>query len=293
VRLSRAQVVLSTGAGSDVRAHGPAVVQKGADGVLVTDKPAGGELRPICIVEVPAASTVEVQIETGGLTVQNFQGNLRARLANGSARVTQSEGRMRIVAAVGSVTLQHVRGGVDILTTNGGVNARQVDGDLQVVSNAGAMEFEQIQGSITARSISGGITARLLKGPVRLTTRTGLVKVSQADGPLKVRTQSGDVLLETSIVDHTTVESFKGNLDVRLGPATDARLDASARQGVIRTKFISLGTGSSRRVLRSIFGAGRARLRLATGLGAVDITGPTPPDKRIAPNAGQKALPKS
>jgi DUF4097 and DUF4098 domain-containing protein YvlB len=165
---------------------------------------------------------------------------------------------------------------VDVLTINGGINAKQIDGDLQVVSNAGPMEFEQVQGSITARSTSGGITAKLIKGPVRLTTRTGSVKVSAADGPLKVRTQSGDVLLETSIVDHTTVETFKGNLDVRLGPATDARLDVSARQGVIRTKFISLGAGSSRRVLRSTFGAGRARLRVATGLGAVDIVGPQP-----------------
>jgi hypothetical protein len=78
-------------------------------------------------------------------------------------------------------------------------------------------------------------------------------------------------------VDHTTLETEKGRLDIHLGRATDARIDASARQGVVRTQRIALFGGSGRRVARASLGKGQARLNVSTGMGVIDISGPLRP----------------
>src|SRR5207248_11361745 len=107
-----------------------------------------------------------------------------------------------------------------------------------------------------------------------ISTRTGAIRVSAPRGPLTLRTQSGDITLEGGIDHHTTVESFKGRLDVRLGKSSDTRIEASARQGVVRTQRIIREAGSGRRSVRSVIGSGTARLRLDTGMGVVEIAGP-------------------
>jgi DUF4097 and DUF4098 domain-containing protein YvlB len=110
----------------------------------------------------------------------------------------------------------------------------------------------------------------------RFSTRTGAVRVSSAYRQLTIRTQSGDISLSGSIIDHTTIETSRGSVEVRLGPKTDARIEASARQGVVRSERIALAPGSGRRKVRSLVGNGRARLRLETGMGVVEIAGPLP-----------------
>ena len=107
-----------------------------------------------------------------------------------------------------------------------------------------------------------------MHGSTRLSTRTGEVRISGECGPLKVRTQSGDVTLKGSVTAHTTLETLKGNLDLKLGPHTNAHLQAKVGQGVVRTERIAPLPGSSRRTLRSTVGLGEFRLRLESGWGA-------------------------
>jgi hypothetical protein len=276
VRLKGAQLILSSSQREGVHVDGPAIVETVAEGTLIRERLPAKELKPTCRVEVPTGAIVEVSIEWGALLVLRFDGIMRARLTRGSARVEFSGGRVRIVAVDGSVALERVHGTVDVLTNSGSISARQINGDVQAVTNGGAMTFEQIDGALVARSTNGSIDASGLNGVARLSARTGSIRVSGAARQLKVRTQSGDVSLEGSIVEHTTIETFKGNVDVRLGPSTDARLEASARQGIVRTKRIFAQPGTSRRALRSTLGGGRARLRITAGMGVIEITGPQP-----------------
>jgi putative adhesin len=274
VRLEGAHLLLRGGFLADVQAEGPMSIESAPDGVLVTGHARVDGPPPMCRLEIPYGATVDLQIATGGLTVRDFRGTLRARVQSGGVSVEQSEGRFRVVVPNGRVEFERVRGDIDILASNGTVAARQTRGGLQAVSSGGAMEIENIDGPVVARTTNGSIDASDLRGTARLSTRTGPVRVSGVCGQLTVRTQSGDVTLDCSIVAHTSLETYKGNLDVKLGPQTNAHLEAKVAQGVVRAERIAPLPGSSRRTLRSTVGLGQSRLRLASGLGVINVAGP-------------------
>jgi hypothetical protein len=279
VRLDSAQLLIRSGTFPETHIEGPITLEHGPDGVLVTERFHLAGPPPICRLEVPDGMTIDLQLASGGLTVRSFSGTLLARVHNGTVSVEQSEGRFRVVVPNGRVDFDSVRGEIDILTSNGSVSARQTHGGLQTVSSGGAMEFEDIDGPIVARTTNGSIDASDLHGTARLSTRTGDVRVSGRCGPLTVRTLSGDVAVTSSVVAHTTLETHKGNLALKLGAHTNAQIEARVGQGVVRAERIDPLPGSSRRTLRSTLGKGQARLRLTSGLGVINVSGPLPVDR--------------
>jgi hypothetical protein len=274
VRLSSAQLLIRSGSYPQIQIEGPIQLENGPEGVLVTERFVVPGPPPICRLEVPEGLTIDLHLASGGLTVRNFRGTLLARVQNGTVSVEQSEGRFRVVLPTGRVDFERVRGEIDILTSNGSVAARQTQGGLQTVSMGGAMEFEDIDGPIVARTTNGSIQASDLRGTARLSTRTGEVHVSGTCGPLTVRTQGGDVSLDGSVVAHTTLETHKGSLYLKLGAHTNAHIEARVGQGMVRAERLTPLPGSSRRTLRTTLGLGQARLRLTSGLGVINVAGP-------------------
>src|SRR5438128_728239 len=96
----------------------------------------------------------------------------------------------------------------------------------QLLIRSGSYTELHIDGPIVARTSNGSIDAVDLHGTARLSTRTGDIRVSGECGPLTVRSQSGDVTLDCSITAHTTLETHKGNLELKLGPQTNAHIEA-------------------------------------------------------------------
>jgi hypothetical protein len=284
VRLNAAQLLIRGGSYPEIQIEGPITMERGPDGIQITARFLVPGPPPICRLEVPEGMTIDLEQTSGGLTVRNFRGALQARIENGSVSVEQSEGRFRVIAPSGRVDFERVRGEIDILTSNGSVAVRQTHGGLQTVSTGGAMEFEDIDGPIVARTTNGSIDAVDLHGTARLSTRTGDIRVSGDCGPLTVRSQSGDVNLDCSITAHTTLETHKGNLELKLGPQTNAHIEARVGQGMVRSERIDPLPGSSRRTLRGTLGVGQSRLRLTSGLGVIRVSGPPlmPRPKRAA-----------
>jgi hypothetical protein len=276
IRLEASHLLLKGGSPTEIQVEEPFSVESGPDGVLITERTDVDKREPaaICRLEIPEGATVDVQLATGGLTVNDFRGTLRARVLTGGVSVKQSEGRFRVVSPVGQVDFQRVNGEVEILTSSGTVTARHIHGGLQAVSSSGDMEFEAIDGSLVARTTNGSIDASDLGGAARLSTRTGAVRVSGACGQLTVRTHSGDVDLDCSIVAHTTLETYKGNLDLKLGPETNVHLEATVGKGVVRAERISPLPSKNRRTLRSTVGLGESRVRLSSASGVINVAGP-------------------
>jgi hypothetical protein len=274
VRLAAAQLLLVGSSLKEIQAEGPIAIERTPGGVLVTALAHLDGQPPTCRLDIPEGATVDLELGSGGLTVHRFRGTLRARVTTGGVSVEESEGKFRVVVPDGKVAFERVRGDIDVLTGSGTVTVRRTQGGLQAVSNSGEMEFEDIQGPIAARTINGSIDALDLAGTVRLSTRTGAVHVAGQCGPLTIRTQSGDVDLNCSIVAHTTLETLTGNLDLKLGPLTNAHLEARVGQGVVRAERISPLPGSNRRTLRGTLGRGESRLQLSSRVGVIHVAGP-------------------
>jgi hypothetical protein len=269
IRLEVAHLVLLGGGSlADVQVEAPFVAEMTPDGVLISERTEsveglkGGPL-PICRLAIPEGATLDVQLASGGLTVREFQGKLRARVIGGGVSVERSAGTFRVVVPGGRTRFENVRGEIDILTSSGAVSARWVQGPLQAVSSGGSMEFQDIDGSLAARTTNGRIDASDLRGAARISTRTGAVRVFGACGQLTVRTHSGDIDVDCSIVDHTTLETYKGRVDLKLGPETNVHLEATVGKGVVRAERISPQPSTNRHTLRSTVGLGESRIRLA------------------------------
>jgi len=288
VRLEAAQVLLKSGSVSEVEYEGPLSVASTSDGVLVTQSARVGidGPPPICRLTIPNGATVDLRLATGGLTVRTFQGTLRARVQSGGVSVEQSEGRFRVVALNGRVAFERVGGEINILASNGSVMAHQTTGGLQAVSNGGAMQFDDIGGPLVARTSTGSIDASNLRGTARLSTHSGAVRVSGVCAQLTVRTHTGDIGVDCSIAAHTTLETHKGNLDLKLGSLTNAHIEAKVGQGVVRAERIAPLPGSSRRILRSTLGLGQFRLRVTSGTGVINVEGPPPGERASRLKAG-------
>lgn len=282
IRLEVAHLELHGGGSmADLQVEAPFGAATTPDGVLISERPESveglqGKPPPICRLAIPEGASVDVQLATGGLTVRDFQGKLRARVLSGGVSVERSAGTFRVVVPGGRSHFENVRGEIDILTSSGPVSARWVDGPIQAVSTGGSMEFQDIDGSLAARTINGRIDASDLRGAARISTRTGAVRVFSACGQLTVRTHSGDIDVDCSIVDHTTLETYKGHVDLKLGPETNVHLEATVGKGVVRTERISPQPGTNRHTLRSTVGLGESRLRLASVSGRITVAGPPP-----------------
>jgi hypothetical protein len=274
IRLEAAQLLLVGSSLREVQAEGPISVERTLGGALITELAHSDGPWPICRLGIPEGATVDLELGTGRLTVHQFRGTLRARVTNGDVSVDESEGRFRVVVRDGNVAFERVNGEIDILTSGGTVTARRTQGGLQAVSNSGDLEFEAIGGFIAARTIDGSIDALDLHGTARLSTRTGTVRVAGECGQLTVRTQSGDIELDCSIVAHTLLETVKGNVDLKLGPLTNAHLVARVGRGVVRAERISPLRGSNRRTLRGTLGRGESRLQLSSRVGVINVAGP-------------------
>jgi DUF4097 and DUF4098 domain-containing protein YvlB len=268
-----AQLLLMGGSARDVQAEAPINIEHTPGGVLVTVAHVDG-LPPSCRLDIPDGAIVDLELGSGGLTVHKFRGTLRARVQKGGVSVKECEGTFRVVVPDGKVAFDRVNGDIDVFSASGSVTVQRTKGGLQAVSNSGDMEFEAIVGPIAARTLNGRIDAADLHGTARLSTRTGAIRVSGECGQLTVRTLSGDVELDCSVVAHTTLDTVKGNLDLKLGPLTNARLEAKVGQGMVRTERISPLPGSNRRNLRGTLGRGEARLQASSRVGVIHVVGP-------------------
>jgi hypothetical protein len=104
------------------------------------------------------------------------------------------------------------------------------------------------------------------------------VTVADVRDKLNVRTVLGDVDFDSAVVAHTTIETDKGRLHVRLGPDSDARIEALTRTGLVRTDRLALiQAPANRHAARALLGRGEARMRLVARRGVIELTGPGRP----------------
>ncbi len=280
IRLVSARLELTSAQRANVDIEGPAFLTDGPEGKLITECVQSNRFGDVCHVTVPRGSVVNVHSKSGDVLVFSFEGTLRAGVDLGTARIDHASGTFRIVLGAGMAFFERLTGRLEVLTASAGIQAYDINGDVQCVSDHGSMKFETIKGPLVARTTTGEIVARDVTGIARLSTRSGDLRVKGVERQLTLRSQGGDISLESTIVDHTTIETSKGRIEVKLGRGSDARISASARQGLVRSQRISLLPGSGRRTLRSMIGGGRARLSLTTAKGLIEIAGPTP-ERRI------------
>jgi len=152
----------------------------------------------------------------------------RVTSPNGSMKVDDIEGRVRLRTSNGSVRTARLRGSLDVQTSNGAVDVEELDGPATLRTTNGRVTAGGIRGTLEASSTNGSIHARLTKPEphrsVKLETSNGsieLVMDSLADNDIRASTSNGGITVKlpsaanAHVHAHTTHNSVHTDFDLR------------------------------------------------------------------------------
>src|SRR5580704_11693804 len=145
--------------------------------------------------------------------------------SNGSMKVDEIEGIMRLRTSNGSIRTSRVRGDLDASTTNGGIDIEDLDGPATIRTTNGRVTAEGIRGALQASTSNGSIHARLVKPephrPVRLQTTNGGI----------------DLTMDSLVDNEVRASTSNGGITVKLPATVDARIHAHTSHSSIHSDF--------------------------------------------------------
>ena len=173
------------------------------------------ELRDAIKIDVVASGDL-VQIRT--IRPSDRHGNMGARYiikaprkvnldrivtSNGSVKLDDIEGTVRVRTTNGSVRAARVRGNLEAQTSNGTVEARDLDGPATIRTTNGRVHADGVRGALQASTSNGSIYARMVKPEphraVRLETTNGGIELtmdSLEDNEVRASTTNGGITVK-------------------------------------------------------------------------------------------------
>jgi hypothetical protein len=118
------------------------------------------------VISVPRKTLLERVISSNGsVRVQQLEGNVRVKTSNGSVRIASLKGDLDVNTSNGSVELNEFSGGAVLHTTNGSINAQGVRGFFDATTSNGSIDAHIARPSggrpVRASSTNGKITLAL------------------------------------------------------------------------------------------------------------------------------------
>lgn len=181
---------------------------------------------------------------------------------------------------------------VDVTTTKGAITVGRLEGRMSARVEEGTVFFRGIDGSVNASvgqgelivsRCSGAVTAEMRNGQIRLGTVGGRAALRNAHGGIELMTAKGPIEAAVTAGDlfvgfaremsAASLRAAAGNITVRIDPAANCTIDASARWGLVDCDLplaIEPG-GREKRKLRGGLNEGGPRVALNADGGNVTI----------------------
>ncbi|WP_031498052.1 DUF4097 family beta strand repeat-containing protein [Bryobacter aggregatus] len=180
--------------------------------------------------------------------------------SNGSIRIENMEGDVRLQSSNGSIRVRGLVGKVDAKTSNASVEGNGVVGDFVARTSNGSVKVDGLQGAFEANTSNSSIVARIEKMP--------------AGRSVKADTSNGSVDLSLPDYKDQPVDASTSNssITLRLPASAKADLRASTSNSSVSTDFEVLMSGSiSKNRLEGRIGGGGTPIRLSTSNGSVRV----------------------
>jgi len=186
--------------------------------------------------------------------------------SNGSLRIDQIEGAVRLRTSNGSIRVEDLKGDLDARTSNSSIELRDVDGNSRVHTSNGHIDAETTHGSFEAETSNSRIKATLVdlvpNWPVRLNTSNGHIELTLRGRALP------DVRASTS----------NSSIEVHLPSSVNARVRAStSNHNSVTSDFDELIRGDDedhhqrRSEVDGRIGSGGPLIDLSTSNGPIKI----------------------
>jgi Putative adhesin len=208
-------------------------------------------------IEVPHDTEIDAGVASGGITVDNVLGPVKASSASGYLHAYQVERDTQLSAASGSIEASGIGGILKVSSASGDVLLTDVKGDLKVTAASGSIRVSQPGDRVDATAASGSI------------------EVTGARNDVKVRAMSGSITVagDPSSNRLWEIKSVSGSVDIRVPPTASFLLTAEASSGSIRTSIPVILEEQGKHSLRAHLGSSSGRIEVRTISGGIDVRG--------------------
>lgn len=208
-------------------------------------------------IEAPRDTEIDAGVASGGITIDNFRGPVKASSASGYVHVYRVDSDTTINAASGSIDASGIGGIARVSTASGDIVLADIRGDLKVNAASGAIRVSRPGDRVEVSSASGSIEVDGVSNDLKVHAISGSVRVSGDP--------SANRLWE--------VKSVSGSVDLRVPPNSSFLLTAEATSGDIRTNIPVVLEEQGKHSLRAHVGSSSGRVEVHTVSGGVYIQG--------------------
>jgi DUF4097 and DUF4098 domain-containing protein YvlB len=208
-------------------------------------------------VEVPRDTEIDASVASGGMTVDNVRGPVKASSASGYLHVYRVERDTQVSAASGAIEVSGIGGILRVNSASGDIVLTDVKGDLKASAASGAIRVNNPGDRVDASSASGSIEIRGAKSDLKVHAISGSVNVA------------GD----PSASRYWELKSVSGSVDIHVPPSASFLLTAETTSGDIRTNIPVVLEEQGKHSLRAHVGSSSGRIEVHTVSGGVDVQG--------------------
>ena len=208
-------------------------------------------------IEVPRDTEIDAGVASGGMTIDNVRGPVKATSASGYVHVYRVERDTQISAASGSIDASGIGGILRVSSASGEVVLADVKGDLKVSAASGSIRVSQPGDRVDASTASGSI---------HILGATNDVKVHAISGSITV---TGD----PSANRFWDVKTVSGSVDIRVPPSASFLFTAEATSGDIRTDIPVILEEQGKHSLRAHIGSSAGRIEVHSVSGGINVHG--------------------
>jgi len=208
-------------------------------------------------IEVPHQTEIDAGVASGGITVDNVVGPVKASSASGYVHVYRVERDTQLNAASGTIDTSGIGGFLGVSSASGDISVADVRGEIKVSAASGSIRINNPGDRVSASTASGSID------------------ISGATNDLKVHAISGSINVsgDPSASRLWDIHSVSGSVDIRVPPNASFLFTAEATSGDIRTNIPVILEEQGKHSLRAHVGSSSGRIEIHTVSGGVNVRG--------------------
>jgi DUF4097 and DUF4098 domain-containing protein YvlB len=208
-------------------------------------------------IQVPNDTEVDAGVASGGMTIDNVRGPVKASSASGYVHVYRVALDTQLSAASGSI------------------DSSTIGGVLHVNSASGDITLADVKGDVKVNAASGSIRVHRPGDRVDASTASGSIEIDGVTNDLKVHAISGSINVtgDPSANRLWEVKTVSGSVDIRVPPNSSFLFTAEATSGDIRTNIPVILEEQGKHSLRAHIGTNGGRIEVHSVSGGIYVRG--------------------
>lgn len=207
-------------------------------------------------VEVPHDTEIDAGVASGGITIDNVKGPVKASSASGYIHVYRVEHDTQVNAASGSIDVSGIGATLRVSSASGDTRVADVKGEVKITAASGSIRIQHPSDRVDASTASGSIDVVGANNDVKVHAISGSIQVSGNPGASRL----------------WELKTISGSVELRVPSNASFLLSAESTSGDIRTSIPVILEEQNKHSLRAHIGSSAGRVEVHTVSGSVNVS---------------------